>query len=805
MLSKEEVIPTPHYFEPQTHDIELIGSIRIHVEAKDPKVLLAARLLKDGIEAQAPALRGSVRMGGDKAEINLHLVQWPGNFAFESRLNVLDRQVLNGECREQAYVLRTFDNENVLIAGGAQGILYGAVTLLNLLRQKDGVPAIPGVYIRDYPDFEYRVSSGWLLNGEANRWSLDRGQGIAAYEALVKRKLDRCLKYKINTVMFDGFGCKLDTRGPEYPGLMRRLNAYARERGIHLIFGTYGAGYGMSYQKGPLYEDASYQGTTFINRESYPDGAVYSCMGYNEDKVRKGVNAAELGTCRSNEELNRLKAKELQEFVRAVEPGSIYIHNEDFGGFDTTQKFWLRRCPRCRERWPNDDAAAIDGGAGGVANCLAKLIEAINAVKNPESGFDAARDTKICIASPVYSPSSPSSEDWHKAITHWTNIVRSLPKMSNLQVAFRETFPQTHGPVRWVDAFNRAMKDVGLDVGVWMYFLSGGDNWCSDVPFVATPCMNSIFQGAQAVYSANGSGYQEAQQLLNAECAWNTHSGTALLGAKIAEESHKLWFEMIQGNVELDSVFGDSGFLHRACVSLYGESSAPGMVKYYREHVELTEIEQKADAAGETDNTKVLEPKKGNVEFVPMAFKKIFGIPVHWRRLALDAKSWGEEIKNERYLKHLADIGIQRAELHNRLKRYWETIGAQSQKACAQLRGALASSPKADSREDLEFFLKSAEVSISLSGALSRFHEGLRQIHRNEAEGVKAILEDALNRTKGVGALAKKEFPDVTDVNGAEVGCLRKGVGQLEGAIQEWIGSLAETQRSQRRDLVEKR
>jgi hypothetical protein len=111
--------------------------------------------------------------------------------------------------------------------------------------------------------------------------------------------------------MFDGFGCKLDTRGPQYPGLMRRLNAYARERGIHLIFGTYGAGYGMSYQKGPLYEDASYQGTTFINRESYPDGAVYSCLGYNEDKVRKGVNAAELGTCRSNEELNRLKAKEL--------------------------------------------------------------------------------------------------------------------------------------------------------------------------------------------------------------------------------------------------------------------------------------------------------------------------------------------------------------------------------------------------------------------------------------------------------------------------------------------------------------
>src|SRR4029077_4463991 len=132
--------------------------------------------------------------------------------------------------------------------GQSQGVLYGAITLLNLLQEKDGELAIPGVYIRDHPSFNYGIASGWILNGEANRWSLDRGQGVEAYEALCKRKLDRCLKYKINAVMFDGFGFKLDARIPEYPALMRRLNQYARERGIHLIFGGYGAGFGMSYQ-----------------------------------------------------------------------------------------------------------------------------------------------------------------------------------------------------------------------------------------------------------------------------------------------------------------------------------------------------------------------------------------------------------------------------------------------------------------------------------------------------------------------------------------------------------------------------
>ena len=38
---------------------------------------------------------------------------------------------------------------------------------------------------------------------------------------------------------------------------MRRLNAYARARGIHLYFGGYGASYGMAYEPVVMYENGS--------------------------------------------------------------------------------------------------------------------------------------------------------------------------------------------------------------------------------------------------------------------------------------------------------------------------------------------------------------------------------------------------------------------------------------------------------------------------------------------------------------------------------------------------------------------
>ena len=68
------------------------------------------------------------------------------------------------------------------------------------------------------------ATADWLLNGEANRWALERGQGIAAYKQLCERKLDEALRYKINMVVFDGFGWGLTQRFADYGELIRSLN-----------------------------------------------------------------------------------------------------------------------------------------------------------------------------------------------------------------------------------------------------------------------------------------------------------------------------------------------------------------------------------------------------------------------------------------------------------------------------------------------------------------------------------------------------------------------------------------------------
>ena len=145
---------------------------------------------------------------------------------------------------------------------------------------------------------------------------------------------------------------------PGYGELMRSLNQFARARGVHFFYGGYGASYGITYQLGPLYEAQPYYGEVFKNREWYPDGPTYECMGFA--RAKKGVNPRIQGSCRANDELNKLKAEEVRKFVEAVEPGVVFIHHEDFGGIQETQAAWLAAVRAVQETV----AQRFPGGAG---------------------------------------------------------------------------------------------------------------------------------------------------------------------------------------------------------------------------------------------------------------------------------------------------------------------------------------------------------------------------------------------------------------------------------------------------------
>jgi len=788
----DEIIPTPQYLEPLEGGIALSGrDVRIELAPEaSPKVALAASILKGHLEVSAPSLRGRVEIcdAGSSAQggVIIRLVCPPFDERAAAQLNLLDRQVLDGENAAQAYILRSLDQNSVLLAGQPQGILWGVSTLRQCIKaQPDAY--IPGLYVRDFPSIQERIAAGWLLNGEANRWSYDRGKGLEAYEALCLRKLDQCLLYKINAVMFDGFGFGLVERFPAYPALMRRLNRHARARGIRLIFGGYGSGFGMAYQKGPLFEDARYFGTVFRNRSHYPDGPEYRCLGYHADKVRQGIDAATLGTCRSNDSLNGLKAAELTAFVEAVEPGGLYIHGEDYGGFDSLQKFWLQRCAQCRARWPNDNAAATDGGAGGIAHGYARLVEAINSVTVREGDYRASRDCLVLLTSPVYTPSSDSSADWSKALTHWQNIARALPKAENVFATFREVFPQPCGGASWIEAFTQAMRETGRPLPACVYFLSGGDHWCNDYPFVATPAQSALFRGAAALYSACGSAYQEPQQLFNAECAWNLSVATACLGSSANGEPQKLWLDLLHRDARPERVFGAGGFLERACAALYGTAVAAKMTRYFSNCEVLTAPESLPASPDLSD--KVNESCKGRAEFLPMGFTRVFGVPVQWRRIALDSRTWEAGISNERYLKHFQDLGISRAELHARSEIFWTQVKAQTEVSLGILTEALEQC-RPEACADLNFLIESAHLSILLCRALIPFHAAKRILHAgaDDQVGIAFRIEEARHYADKAAHTLRSNFPRVSDPSGAELGEIARRLEFLRatlGALRE--------------------
>jgi hypothetical protein len=123
---------------------------------------------------------------------------------------------------------------------------------------------VTGTIIRDFPSFRYRAASDWLLRAELNRWAYDWGDGQRAYVERIRRKLDFCVRFKINMVMFDGFGWSVDRR-PGYAAMVRDLNAYARERGIKLMFSGFGANFDP-----PKVEPEFHIGRIILNRRSYP-------------------------------------------------------------------------------------------------------------------------------------------------------------------------------------------------------------------------------------------------------------------------------------------------------------------------------------------------------------------------------------------------------------------------------------------------------------------------------------------------------------------------------------------------------
>ncbi len=780
------IIPTPQYLEPVKDSLAVAHGSRVVIVSgpaklrNNEKLNLAAHFLQGDLAQADSSLRIDVQVEGQSNPngVCVHLWDYGVDPEPPVGLNALDRDTLTRpDHYGQSYVVRTPDKESMWVVGSTdQGLLLGVMSILQLIQKTARGVELSGVYIRDYPDFQYRDAANWLMNGEGTRWSLDRGQGIEGYQQVCERKLDEALRCKINMVTFDGFGWGLEQRFKGYSDLMRSLNQYARSRGISLVFGGYGAGYGMAYQRGPLYEEAPYLGEVFKNRESYPDGPTYRCMGFPAS--REGVDPSILGTCRANEELNKLKAEELRKFVEAVQPGALYIHHEDFGGYQDTEEIWQQRCIRCRSRWPDNSLLAKTGGAGAFANGYSALVRAVESVKSSTTGYDASRDCQIILVSPVYEPDSPSSDDWSKVLELWKNIAIQLPRADNLQVCFREVFSQEYGGETWIKAFNSVMANAGVNLGAYMFFLGGADNYSNSSPLTGAPAIDAEFIGARSIFNFNGNFFQEPMVVINAEYAWNTHFTGLSHEAARNEQVVGLWHRYMFEPDQPSEVFGQGGIYEAACKLLYGAQAAPIMASYYRETAWVP------DAGTDYESQKA--------KYLPMTFNRAYATPEHWKDLALDSKTWGLTISNETYAAEFASLKIERKELHRRLARRWSILADLNARGAKDVDKALRADPRPSCVEDLQFLATVFQVDQRLMEALVDFHRGMERHFASpqDAKEARGHFQKALTEAKQAQEQAENAFPHPIDPAGGEVGIVRTHSARLVRAIEVMLGKI---------------
>ena len=729
----------------------------------------------------------------------IYLVDWSRDGILrkqaDSLLEPADRDLLSDPARaEQGYVLKVVPGNQPqvwLVGGSAQGVLYAAASLQQVTRRTGSAVLVPNGSIRDFPDFRYRAAADWLLFAEINRWAYDWGDGKQAYVERIKRKIDFCLRYKINLVFFDGYGWNRE-KFPGYSRMMRQLNSYARARGIKLLFAGYGANYGS------IVRPEHNVGKVWYNRDRYPDGTIYSCFG--ENRPGRGI----VGTCRGNEALNRLKAAEMADFVRSVEPGALYIHHEDRGIGDPNIDYhltnyelwvtWKKRCFRCRKKWPNDSLLTKDGGAGAVAHAYSELLRAIRSVKNADSGYDAARDCTVLFVSPGYNPFPTQPTDWENHLIFWSNVVSLLPDDENFEIGFREIFPQQGTGVRWLDAYRQRLGSQGLNTRTFLFFLGGADLYSRDsfnYPFAGTAAMNGIFKGAETIYNFSGAVFQEPLQLFNAEYSWNVNAPGHVIPSRY-EETKSTWKALMNNRDLAPEITGPTGFLAEAFRQLYGDDAGAKMHRifnFYRtqRRVEVPEGLGRTIMATHYDRT-VDQVYGSEIDLlVPVAAERLYPLSILWRILDMDKVSGGPEL-SARTKELMALVGIDSVEWQKRWAELWQAYDEVNTEAVALASEVLQTSDlRADARPDVEYLRKCLHVGRGFARVLNRYHEALAaSLEKRGRDVVDPLVAQANNELEALASLLNREFTfDTVDPLGGDQATWLEGLHDIKARLQE--------------------
>jgi len=454
---------------------------------------------------------------------------------------------------EQGYILKRDANGVTITAQSSVGMLYGLMTLRQLCAEA------PATFeIHDRPQIRFRGNMNTLW-AESGVWSYDFGDGIEKAKQRLKDAIDECAMVKINLMYADAFGFRTE-RFPGYDQLMTELSEYARVRGVRIMVGGYGMGYGMSAHKN------SYMGQVFYNRESYPDGEVYKCIG-TSDKAR------EHGTCLSNDALTDAKIEEIRTYLRATGVNMLYLHNVDDDVL--TLKLWMNRCEDCRKRWKNNDLRAADGAAGAFAAFYDRIFDAL---------LPEFPDLIICPVSPGYSYAhSTNNSNFGKSCAFWSGVYELMEHKENCIPMFREQFYQqqvfeSSTPTIRFEDLHKTLPSYSV-----VYF-SSGDGFYSDNIYTPSAAYAVFMKDADLVLCANGSSLQKPTAVANAEYLWNPTDSAfwnlELMGNFQKQYDHYNLFR--EGMIRPDEIYGEDGLLDASCERIFGEAHGKRIADIYR-------------------------------------------------------------------------------------------------------------------------------------------------------------------------------------------------------------------------------
>lgn len=473
---------------------------------------------------------------------------------------------------EQAYMLEVSPREVTIKANTAIGALYAVQTFRQL---QDQSGARPTVLIHDWPDVEIRIAGRPLLCAETRRSALDWGDGIDAFISRWKHEIDFALQYRFNAFYAWGFSWNPEAF-PGFGRCFRELNAYARARGVRLTFGGLGIGtHKAGYERILADADDLSVGLGYSVPQTWPCSRV-------DHHQKEGVYC---GTCRSDAEIRAQKIKDLAAFVKAVEPGLLYIHHEDLNLIEETQQeFWDCRCDQCRKKWPDNRMEALNGGAGAIADTMNAYSEALDSVPESASGYLASRDCIIMVASPGYGDYSETDAQWRRITELWKNVVRQLVHQEQFLFSIREQYRGEDGRLRIPD-FADELRSLGFKCGIKASMVGGADLYYNNAPFTAAPELFGVCSGARGVFCFTGILFQRPLMVFTSECLWNLTpdpEGCVRPVPPTREECLELLatFAFI-GRASIPERYADpAGWLAQACQMLYGKKAGEKMFAY---------------------------------------------------------------------------------------------------------------------------------------------------------------------------------------------------------------------------------